>query len=270
MHTMRFLLHLLLPTLLLAACGGGSPRDSANNYALEAPEAGVYEEMERMDEADAPRPPADRKIIRSGSLTYEVDDLDVARAAIVQRVQQSGGYVEGDDRNDWGSSQNLTMRVRIPADGFDAFVDGLNTLGRLEHRSINAVDVTAEWVDVEARLAAKRTLEQRYLELATQARNVNEMLEVERALAEVRGEIESMEARMKSLRDQVGMSSLTITCSKQVPMVQRYTPRFGVAFKEGWNNLLRFSVWLANLWPFVILLGVLVWWWRKRRSRRKA
>jgi uncharacterized Tic20 family protein len=43
-----------------------------------------------------------------------------------------------------------------------------------------------------------------------------------------------------------------------------------VAFKEGWNNLLRFAVWLTNLWPFVILVGVLVWWWRWRRSKRTA
>lgn len=256
--------------LLFLACGGGAPHDAREeavlSKAMEA-EGSAYDMAGGTPEAPVPLP-AERKIIRSGNLSFEVDDLDAARTTIVQRVQQAGGYLEGDDRNDWGGSQSLTVRVRIPADGFDAFVEGMGSLGRLEHRSINAVDVTTEWVDVEARLGAKRTLEKRYLELAGQARNVNEMLEVERALANVRAEIESMEARLKSLSDQVTLSSLTITCTKQVPMVQRYTPRFGVALKEGWNNLLRFTVWLAHLWPFVIIIGTLVWWWRRARRAK--
>ena len=164
-----------LITLLFLACGGGTPHDAReealHSKAMEA-DGRAYDMAGGTPEAPVPLP-AERKIIRSGNLSFEVDDLDAARTTIVQRVHQVGGYVEGDDRNDWGGGQNLTVRVRIPADGFDAFVEGMGSLGRLEHRSINAVDVTTEWVDVEARLGAKRTLEKRYLELAGQARNVN-------------------------------------------------------------------------------------------------
>lgn len=263
---------LLLVALLFLACGGRNTYDAHEEAMLSkemAAPAMARDATGGMPDVPAP-PPVDRKVIRSGSLTFEVNDLDVARSTIMDRVQGAGGYVEGDDRNDRGSAQSLTVRVRVPAAGFDAFVEGIGSLGRLEYRSINAVDVTSEWVDVEARLATKRTLEKRYLELASQAKNVGEMLEVERGLGNVRAEIESMEARMKALRDQVTMSTLTITCTKQMPVVQRFTPRFGVAFKEGWNNLLRFSVWLTNLWPFVILIAVLVWWWRRRRRARKT
>jgi hypothetical protein len=185
-------------------------------------------------------------------------------------VQAEGGYAEGDDRGEWGNVRSVTLRVRIPAGRFDAFVESLGALGRLEHRSINAVDVTSEWVDVEARLEAKRAVEKRYLELAAQAKNVTEMLEVERELGNVRAEIESMEARLKSLRDQVAMSTLTITCQKRVATSERFSPRFGVALKEGWNNLMRFLVFLTNGWPFVLLLGALVWWLRRRKARPKA
>ncbi len=256
----------LLAVLFLFACGGSAP-DNAEQYALseKAAEVGFNEEYAPPSAAD--RTAVDRKIIRSGDLRFEVDDLEAARGNILERVKTSGGYVEGDERGDWGRSRSVTLRVRIPADRFDAFVQELQGLGRLESQNINATDVTSEWVDVEARITAKRTVEKRYLELAAQAKNVPEMLEVERELGNVRAEIESMEARMKSLRDQVGMSTLTITCTKQQALVERFSPKFGVAFKEGWNNLLRFAVWLANLWPFVILIGVSVWWWRRRRAK---
>ncbi|MEZ4757439.1 MAG: DUF4349 domain-containing protein [Flavobacteriales bacterium] len=268
---MRVLLSLLLPLLLLACGHDRTGFESANNIPLEAPATGEDAFAKGMDaggQAAAPLP-TDRKIIRTGSLTYEVDDLDAARSAILERVRGEAGYVEGDDRGEYGNIRSITVRVRIPADRFDAFVEGMGALGRLEDRSISATDVTTEWVDVEARLAAKRAVEKRYLELAAQAKSVEEMLQVERELGNVRAEIESMEARMKSLRDQVALSPVSITCNKRVAVRERFSPQFGVALREGWNNLLRFLVGLTHLWPFVVVAAVLVWWWRKRRAQRR-
>lgn len=260
--------HLLVPfaLLVLGACGTSSDPSGLKRTEL-TDQAGLERVASVADEA-VPALPQERKIIRTGELRYEVDDLDAARNSVLQHVKATGGYVEGDERGDWGRSLSLTLRVRIPADGFDAFVQGLQGLGRLEQQNISATDVTTEWVDVEARLEAKRAVEKRYLELAGQAKNVHEMLEVERELGNVRSEIESMEARMKSMRDQVAMSALTITCSKEQALAERFSPKFGVAFKEGWNNLLRFTVALTNLWPFVVLTVALLWWWRRRRARR--
>lgn len=260
---MRKLL-LLLPILILAACGSDATRMENVEYSEDV----GYNKLSADGQESSSPVPMDRKIIRNGELRFEVDDLGVARSSVLQRVKDQGGYVEGDERGDWGRSVTLTLRVRIPAERFDAFVQELQGLGKLEHQNISATDVTSEWVDVEARLEAKRAVEKRYLELAAQAKNVPEMLEVERELGNVRGEIESMEARMKSLGDRVAMSALTITCTKQQALSERFSPQFGVAFKEGWNNLLRFAVMLANLWPFVILSVVVIWWWRKRRARR--
>jgi hypothetical protein len=66
------------------------------------------------------------------------------------------------------------------------------------------------------------------------------------------------------------MSSLVITCNKQVAVTERFAPRFGVAVHEGWNNLLRFLVFLTNLWPFMVVGVLLTWWWRRRRRLRKG
>jgi hypothetical protein len=57
--------------------------------------------------------PIDRKIIRTGELRFEVGDLDQARSTVLEQVASSGGYVEGDDRSDWGSALAMTLRVRI-------------------------------------------------------------------------------------------------------------------------------------------------------------
>lgn len=261
------LIPFLLAILFLVACGRNSPNAERWASADEAADGGFQEQA--APASVGAEVSMDRKIIRTGDLRFAVDDLDAARATILQRMQTSGGHVEGDERGAWGRNSTLTVRVRIPADRFDAFVQDMQGLGELEHQNISATDVTSEWVDVEARIAAKRAVEKRYLELAAQAKNVQEMLEVERELGNVRAEVESMEARMKAMSDQVAMSTLTITCTKQQAITERFSPQFGVALVEGWNNLLRFAVGLTHLWPFVILVGALVFWWRRRRVLRK-
>jgi hypothetical protein len=221
----------------------------------------------------APNPPiiGDRKIIRTGELHFEVGDLDAARGRILEQVKATSGYVEGDDRNNYGSSFTVRLRVRIPATRFDAFLSTLSGLGTLQNQDISANDVTEEWVDVEARLGAKKAVEQRYLEIVTQAKKVSEVLEVERELGNVRTEIESMEARMRSLRDQVAMSTLTITCTKPQPNNEVLAPHFGVALKEGWFNLVRAIASVLQVWPFVLLGSGLLWWLVRRwKGRRKA
>jgi hypothetical protein len=262
---LRKLTFLTIATLFLACGRSSEPAarwaevDKASNGAFEA-----------ANQAPAPaQAPIDRKIIRTGDLRYEVGDLDVARAQILKQVNVHSGYVEGDDRNDRGSSIDLTMRVRIPADRFDAFLADLNGLGELLDQHINATDVTSQWVDVEARLAAKRKVEERFLAIVDQAKTVTEVLEVERELGNVRAEIESMEAQMKALKDQVGMSTLTITCTKPQARINNYTPHFGSALRDGWNYFVRFLEAIVHLWPFMLLFGAIIIWLKRRRGSKK-
>jgi hypothetical protein len=238
---------------------------------MSEPEPGVAAmDVGNAGRADATTPsPIERKIIRQGSMRYKVDDLDASRQLILAQVQAHGGHVEGDDRSERGSSIDLSMRVRIPADRFDAFLGTLHPLGELLDQQISATDVTAQWVDVEARLAAKRKVEERYLAIVEQARTVAEILEVERELGNVRAEIESMEAQMNALKDQVGMSTLTITCTKPQAEGGRDLPHFGLAMKRGWNLFVSFLVGIVHLWPFLLIAGgVIVWLTRKRTARK--
>lgn len=258
---------LALAALLLIACGNNAKNAERWATADEASNGGYEDEAATLS-ADV-QLPVDRKIIRSGDLRYEVIDLDAARNHILAQVTAHGGYVEGDDRNDRGSSIDMTMRVRIPADRFDAFLGSVKGLGTLMDQHISANDVTAQWVDVEARLAAKRTVEERFLAIVGQAKTVTEVLEVERELGNVRAEIESMEAQMKTLKDQVGMSTLTISCTKPQARMNSYTPHFGSALRDGWIYFVRTLEAILHLWPFFLLSGGLLLWIRQRRRPKK-
>lgn len=220
-------------------------------------------------DAQEAAPLPEPKIVRTGELRFRVVDLETTRAVILERTKAHTGYVAGDSRDQTGGSLRLTLRVRIPAALFDAFLESIQDTGTLEHRQLDAADATAQWLDLEARLGAKAEIERRHLELVQRATNVGELLEVERELGKVRADIESMTAQMRGLRDRVAMSTLTITCV-QSQFAATEAVHFGEAMRGGWYLLLRSVAVALFAWPILLGAACVAIVWRLRHRGAPA
>ncbi|NJN78174.1 MAG: DUF4349 domain-containing protein, partial [Saprospiraceae bacterium] len=215
---------------------------------------------------------ADRKLIKNGRIGFQTDDLEKTYKAILKHVEQYNAYVSSDENhNNYGQLRH-EISVRIPSKNFDTFVAAVEKgVKEFDYREIQTQDVTAEYLDVEARIKAKKEMENRYLAILQQAKTVTEMLEIERQLGEVRGEIESMEGRLRLLKNQVSFSTLNISFYKEIPYQgDSFWTRLGDSFRSGWDNLLLFIVGIVHLWPFLILIGFGIWGFRRFRKNRKV
>lgn len=246
---MRELIKYVWFVLLLTACGGG--------------EQAEYASVERLEVQLAPPPSPDRgvetverKLIKEGDVEFETNDLNATRQAILKAVEKYKGYVSSDQESNSPERESNTMVVRVPADHFDNFLsDATKGVKRFDSKEIKIIDVTTEFLDIQARLKTKKELENRYLELLKQAKNVIEMLEIEKQIGELRSDIESMEGRLKYLQNQVSYSTLTLTFYKSIPYQAEFNHQITDGFRNGWDNLVWFFVALINVWPF-ILLGI--------------
>lgn len=211
----------------------------------------------------------DRKLIREGRIEFETDNLSSARETILEAVQKYNGYVSSDQEFKSPGRLTNTLVIRIPADNFDRFLEeAAQGIKRFDSREINISDVTEEFLDIQARLKTKKELESRYLEILKQARNVADVLEVEKQIGQLRSEIESIEGRMQYLQNRVSYSTLTIVFYERIPLRPEFVMKFKNGFVNGWNNLILFFVALVNIWPF-ILIGLaslfLVRYYRRRK-----
>ena len=182
------------------------------------------------------------------------------------------------------ASGNLSIRA-VPA-WIEEFLGGVdeaaeNAGGEITQRSTSAEDLTRAIVDTGARLDAQKTLQTRLLTLLERRDGeLGELLQIERELARVTGEIESIEAQLKTLRLRVSMSSLDVTYQTKVPAFSatRENP-LGEAFGDFFYNLsgaiaaviTAFAVGL----PWIALIGVFLWIWMKLiwpriRGKKKA
>lgn len=256
--------------LLAAACSNSGPSDV---FTAESKEAG-YEYIqadETVSDDNAFRQglvPSEeiqeQKIIKTARLVYETKNIEATHTKILEFANQYKGLVQNDNS---GKGYNRIFRnlvIRIPSESFQTFIDGVSEgVSYFDQKEISRQDVSEEFVDLEARLKAKKELEKRYLELLKQAKNVKEMLEIERELSKIREEIEAKQGRLEFLQNRVSMSTVTIEFYKltsETGITQSYGQKMINSLKGGWDGISVFFLGILYLWPIFLLLliGALV------------
>ena len=223
--------------------------------------------------------PAERKIIRNGSLRLEVRGLDEALSAIRSATEKAGGYVtnESQGKDEYGARQG-SITCRVPAASLDKALAQFQALGRVEGVNVTAEDITEQYFNLEIRLRNQRDLETRFRALLDKPGNkVSDLLEIEREMARVRGEIDELEGRKRFWDSQVSLSTLTIQLHEPRPAIVGggggILGTLKSAFRQLGENLVETIAWLiASLG--VIVPAVLALWvawrlWRAIRSRAR-
>ncbi|MDO8963315.1 MAG: DUF4349 domain-containing protein [Coriobacteriia bacterium] len=189
---------------------------------------------------DVAAPGQTKLVIVNKTLRIETDDVNAALDKIRSLARRDGGDIanmqvstsndqpiyrpmaEGTDPS--GSTDSGPLRayvtVRVPSKTYQAFVADAVKLGRVLSQSESADDVTQQHVDMQARLDNLRAEQVRLRQMFAKARNVSEMLEVERELARVQGEVESLKAQIDYLERQAAMATVTIELAEPKPLVR--------------------------------------------------
>ncbi|ALO15254.1 hypothetical protein L21SP5_01611 [Salinivirga cyanobacteriivorans] len=203
---------------------------------------------------------ANRKLIKTGELRFETSNAKLARQNISDLTQKHKGYMGEDNVTGFDDRIEYELEVRIPAESFDAFINELTSgLKHIEHQDISISDVTSRYIDLEARLKSKQQLEARYLKLLDKANKVEDMLKIEAEIEKVRSDIESMQARLKQMSKNVAYSKLQISFYEIKGQTNAIGRKAVQAFVEGWNLLLKVLVGLLNIWPFLIIIGLVLY-----------
>jgi hypothetical protein len=217
-----------------------------------------------------------KKVIKSGNIGLNVDELESARHLIDSLVLYFGGYYANESFNDFDHQAMYYLTARVPASSFEPFIEGIETAGfRVTDKNISARDVTEEYIDLEMRLANRRRYLERYNDLLKQATTIKDIIDIEESTRKLEEEIESAEGRLKYLTSQIDYSTLYITLIQDKEF--RFRPERRNGFFErlkqslsgGWFGLIDFSLFIIRLWPFWIILIAAIALYKKIVKRRK-
>lgn len=234
--------------------------------------------------ASAPAPPAAlqamvaaRKLIRTGQMTLEVKSFAAAAAEARRLVEAAGGYLADSrvTRSDEGKERG-TLSLRIPADRFEETLAAVRRLGTVKAESVSAQDITKAYADLETRLRVKReTLDRLRAILRTQTGKLAEVLEAEREIARVTGEIETAEGERRFYDQQVALSTLSLELAEPEPMLTggAFDPireALGDGLEVLSTSIAAMLYFFFGATPWFLLIWILFVLFRRIRARRKA
>jgi hypothetical protein len=225
----------------------------------------------------------ERKVIQNAEMTIETDTPNEGQRKIAAIANKHNGFVViSESKQNEAASQNVASTlvnvvVRVPARQFEAVIADIRGVGgRILHEKSSGQDVTEEYIDLEARIRTKRSLETQFLEIMKQARKISDALEVQTQLAEVRTEIERLEGRRRFLENQSALSTIKITLHTPIPVVAAATRGFlydlKVAFGDGIDTgaeillgIIRFAIVMIPVTLFILAPAWFVFKWLRRR-----
>jgi Domain of unknown function (DUF4349)/Putative zinc-finger len=224
-------------------------------------------------------------VVQTASLSIVAKNYDEANAAVQKLVAARGGYIEKlDAKAQSGDSRSLSVALRVPAKELEGLLADLRKLGHVEEESKSNEEVSAEYVDLQARLKVAQATERRLVELlGARTGRLEDVLDVERELARVRAEVESMQGQSALMLHRVSYATVQVELSEEYHQKLQSQSSMGAklrnALLEGVQNLLDGIV---ALLIFVLNYGlsILFWlalfitpaWliWRRLRARRLA
>lgn len=219
------------------------------------------------DMNEAAQQSSEDKIIKNGSLTVETLEYDKFISDLENSVSAYGGYIESSSGYGYQTgSRWAEYTVRIPSQNYDAFVNKVGDLGSVIESRESVENVTLQYVDIEARLAALTAERDSFMALMEKAETIEEILQIQSYLTDVNYQIESYTSQLNTLKNKVSYSTVNISVNE----VERVTPptpktvgeRISGGFKESLYNI---SEDMKNLFvstvvslPYILIYAVVI------------
>ena len=227
----------------------------------------------------------DRKIIRDADLTIEVGSTTQAQQQVTSIAELNGGFVvtsEAKQRENADPAKrtvDIKLVIRVPATQFSSALQQIEKLAtNMPVRNVTGQDVTEEFIDLEARVKTQKALELQFLDIMRQAHKVEDALEVQRQIADVRTEIEKLEGRKRFLENRSSLSTITVNIQTPIPIVVSASG-FSHTVREAVSEsielatgmvlfFVRFVIVMTPILVFVILpLGLAALYFKRRAVR---
>ncbi|AQA01628.1 hypothetical protein BVC93_03365 [Mycobacterium sp. MS1601] len=199
-----------------------------------------------------------RDVVKTASMRITVADPSVAADEAAVLVEKADGRVDSrtEDSGSGTGRAQTSIVLRVPTAELDGVVRELKNLGTVEYAETTAEDVTAQRVDLDARIRALQTSVDRLLAIMADARDPEALITAENALSQRQAELDSLRAQRQALGDRIEYSTVTVSfTAEQIggPEPAQYHGFFG-QIERGWDAL------VSVLGSAVLLFGLLLPW----------
>jgi hypothetical protein len=271
--------------------GAGSSSSPENQVAESAPppppaaqRAAGGSKTAAVSKKVAETPVTRPQLIKKAELSVVVKSIDATTKSVTNIVEKQQGDILGFQNQkppDSSVRQTASVEIRVPQERLETTLEALAKLGTVENRSLTAQDVTEQLVDSEARLRNLRKSEEMVLKIMERSGSVGDVLKASQELSNIRESIERIDAQLKSLRNQVAYSTISLTLEAAVSAQQTPEPSLGLRVQETWGKaahsvgeltlgLFGLGIWLLAYSPYFLLIAAAVYGFNRFKKQQSV
>ena len=158
------------------------------------------------------------KIIYTANMDVQTDAWDDNYPKLIDLIGEYKGYLQDSSvsggytsTSGYYNTRSANLTIRIPSENYRPFLDAMDaSVSTITSLNEYTDDITAAYVDTEARIKTLKAQEVRLLALLENAGDLSDLLEIERELANVRYQIESFTSTMNTFKSLLSYSTITI------------------------------------------------------------
>ena len=224
-------------------------------------------EMLRATDSFIPFPPTagetaaevDQRIIKTGYITLQVNNVHESVEAITSIADQLDGFVQSSNAGEnYDGTRYGSITIRVPAEQYEDALQQIRDAGlKVVDESTDAQDVTEQFTDLQARLGVAQEQELAYLNLLNRAASVSDLLEVQRELSNVRANIESLQGQIQYLENRTSLSTITVSL-EELPSVALPTKPFqpGSTVSDALQSVVVVFQFIVEAIIWIVILGI--------------
>ena len=268
---------ILLITFLIFSCSSESETGGFSESKMS-----MSPEMAMMEDVRISTPPTslgneEKKIQRNANISIEVKNLDESIDKLNEIILLFNAEIISSNKGGMDFGQPYAnIRIRVLSGNLDSAINEFKKLStKIISENIYTNDVTEEFIDTEARLKIMKSTEDRFNSLLLKSETVEEIIQVEKELMRIRGDIESLEGRLNYLSKTTDTSEINLNLNEQIPITGE-SWKINDSFTSALQNLSSFAKWLADFIinvfvfiPAIIVITLIIIFLRKLIKNRK-
>ena len=256
---------ILLITFFIGCAG----ENDLENYPVS--EMSMSSEMAMIEDIRISRPPTslnieEKKIQRNANLSIEVKNLDESVNKLNEIILLLNAEIISSNKGgaDFGQPYS-NIRIRVASNNLNSAIGEFKKLAtKIISENIYTNDVSEEFIDTEARLNIMKSTEERFNLLLLESETVEEIIQVEKELMRIRGDIESLEGRLNYLSKTTDTSEINLNLNEKIPVTGE-SWKINESFTSALQNLSSFAKNLADFLinvivfiPAIIILAIVI------------
>lgn len=216
------------------------------------------------------------QVIRQAQLTLSVGSglFDSKLSDLRTVVEQEGGFIAGTDAQS-NSTTDESIRTgvitfMVPAAKFDETIDLVARMGKVKNEHISGNDVSAQYVDLQARLANQMAQRDAMLVLLKRAQSIQDIIAVQTQIGQITGQIEQLKGQIQYIEHNTSYSTVTVTmleAGAPTQIARQDSWGFATALSDGAHNFVTTINYvvtgLGAIGPLLVLLGLGYLLWRR-------